>query len=303
MTTPSPDNNVDSFEVLRKRWLSRYMAVQSKTDTRVRTILVAAAEDANARVIALENNSTFSAGVRTAQLRLVMQTVKDVLTDVFKEITPVIADGQKAEALAAVDGMTETDRAYLEAAFKSTGAVDDFIASQKLQAKIQVMNAVNRITKSERTLSQNVYRSKALAQGWVQRDVTSGIARGASAKEIAKTVKKHIRPNTPGGVSYAALRLGRTELNNAFHATAIELSKDRPWVQGMEWNLSAVHQSDSRGVEVCETYSKRVFQVDNVPAKPHPQCRCFVVPVLESSETFIQNLTAGQYRAWIDQAA
>lgn len=303
MTTPNMDDNAESFEVLRKRWLSRYMGVQSRTDTRIRTILVEAAEDANARVIALENNSTFSAGVRTAQLRLVMREVKDILNDVFKQFTPIILAGQKSEAEAAVDGLTETDRQYLEAAFQNAGAVRDFIDSQKLQAKIQVINAVNRITKSERPLSQRVYRTKALAQGWVQRDVTSGIARGASAKEIAKTVRKHIRPNTPGGVSYAALRLGRTELNNAFHATAIELSQDRPWIQGMEWNLSAVHQSDSRGVEVCETYAKRVFEVDKVPAKPHPQCRCFVVPVLEPVSIFIQNLTAGQYRAWIDKAA
>jgi hypothetical protein len=279
------------------------MTVQSKLDTRVRTILVEAAEDANERVIALESNSTFSAGVRTAQLRLVMQTVKDILNDVFKEMIPLISDGQKAEAVAAVDGMTETDRDYLNAAFQTSGDVNGFIESQKLQAKIQVVNAVNRITKSERPLSLRVYRSKALAQGWVQRDVTSGIARGASAKEIAQTVRKHIRPNTPGGVSYAALRLGRTELNNAFHATAIELSKDRPWIQAMEWNLSAVHQSDPLGVEICETYAKKVFEVDKVPAKPHPQCRCFVVPVLEPVNVFIQNLTAGQYRAWIEKAA
>ena len=303
MTAPTPDNNDESFEVLRKRWLSRYMKIQTKADTRIRTILVEAAEDANARVIALESNSTFSAGVRTAQLRLVMREVKDVLNDLFKDILPVIVEGQKDEAVAAVDGLTETDRDYLNAAFQSSGEVNGFIEAQKFQAKIQLVNAINRITTSERPLSQRVYRTKALAQGWVQREVTSGIARGASAKEIAAAVRKFIRPNTPGGVSYAALRLGRTELNNAFHATSIALSQDRPWIQAMQWNLSAVHKSDPARVEICEVYAKRVFGVDQVPAKPHPQCRCFVVPVLEPVDVFIRNLTAGQYRAWIDKAA
>lgn len=303
MTRPLPHDNTDSYEILRKRWLTRYMKIQTQTDSRIRTILVAAAEDADARVTALEKNSSFSAGVRSAQLRLVMSTIKGILNDVFGEITPLILNGQKAEAIAAVDGLTETDLQYLEAAFQSNGAVHDFIASQKFQAKIQLINAVNSVTKQKHNLSQRVYRSQALSQQWVRRDVTSGIARGESAKEIAKVVRKHIRPNTPGGVSYAALRLARTELNNAFHATAITFSQDRPWIKGMQWHLSAVHQHDGGRVEICESYANQIFDVDNVPAKPHPQCRCFVAPVLEPVDVFIRNLTAGQYRDWINNAA
>lgn len=303
MTRPIPNDNTDSFEVLRKRWLSRYMNIQSRTDTRIRTVLLEASEDAAKTVSALEKNSTFSAGVRTAQIRLVMKEIKDILSGVFDEITPLILNGQKQEAEAAIDGLTETDRDYLESAFESLGEVNGFIDSQKLQAKIQIVNAINRITKSEIPLSRRVYRTEALARQWIQRDVTSGIARGAGAKEIAAIVRKHIRPNTPGGTSYAALRLGRTELNNAFHATAITFAQDRPWIQGMEWFLSSVHEFDPQRVEVCETYANQIFEVNNVPAKPHPQCRCFVAPVLEPVDVFIRNLTAGQYRDWIDNAA
>jgi hypothetical protein len=279
------------------------MNIQSKTDTRIRTILLESSEDAAKTVSALEKNSTFSAGVRTAQIRLVMKEIKDILSGVFDEITPVIRNGQKQEAEAAIDGLTETDRDYLESALQNSVSVSDFVDSQKLQAKIQVINAINRVTKSDRPLSARVYRTQALAQRWVQRDVTTGIARGSSAKEIAAIVRKHIRPNTPGGVSYAALRLGRTELNNAFHSTAITFAQDRPWIQGMEWFLSSVHEFDPQRVEVCETYSGQIFPVTNVPSKPHPQCRCFVAPVLESSDVFIRNLTAGQYRDWINNAA
>ena len=303
MTSPSPFNNQENFDVLRKRWLSRYMKVQTQTDTHIRTILVGIAEGANEQVIALEKNSTFSAGVRTAQLRLVMQIVKEVLNDLFNGITPVIRDGQKAEALAAVDGLTETDRDYLDKVFANTGSVRDFIDSQKLQAQIQVANAINRVTKSDIPLSKRVYRTQALAKRWVQRDVTIEIAKGSSAKEIAKVVRKHIRPNTPGGVSYAALRLGRTELNNAFHATAISLSQDRPWITGMSWHLSSRHEIDPNNIEICEHYASKIFEVSAVPKKPHPQCRCFVAPVIEPIDVFTTNLTAGRYRDWIEHAA
>lgn len=279
------------------------MGIQTKTDTRIRTILVDAAEDAAQTVTALQTNSTFSAGVRSAQLRLTMKEIKDVLSGLFDELAPVIRNGQKQEAEAAIDGLTETDRDYLEAAFQNSVSASDFVRAQKFQAQLQVVNAINRVTKSDRPLSARVYRTKALAQRWVQRDVTIEIAKGSSAKEIAGVVRKHIRPNTPGGVSYAALRLGRTELNNAFHATAITFSQDRPWIQGMEWHLSAVHQHDEGRVEVCETYAGQIFDVNSVPAKPHPQCRCFVAPILEPPDVFIRNLTAGQYRDWIDNAA
>lgn len=303
MTSPNPHNNRDDFDILRKRWLSRYMRVQSQVDTRVRTMLVETAEDASEQVIALENNSTFSAGVRTAQLRLTMQIIKEVLSDLFDGITPVIREGQKKEAVAAIDGLTETDRDYLDKVFKNTGAVSGFLDSQKVQAQLQVINAVNRMTKSDIPLSKRVYRTKALSQRWVQREVTLEIAKGSSAKQIAKVVRKNIRPNTPGGVSYAALRLGRTELNNAFHATAVDFSQDRPWITGMSWHLSARHEIDPNNVEICEQYAGKIFEVLAVPKKPHPQCRCFVAPVIEPIDVFTTNLTAGRYRDWIEHAA
>ena len=279
------------------------MGVQTKTDSNIRKILVQASEDAEKKVSALEKNSTFSAGVRTAQIRLVMKEIKDILNGTFQEIQSTIAEGQRQAASAAIDGLTETDKKYLESALLETGAVLDFIASQKLQAKIQVINSINSVTKNPHSLSQRVYRTRALAQNWVQRDVANGIARGDSAKQIAAVVRKHIRPNTPGGVSYAALRLGRTEVNNAFHATSIEFSKDRPWIKGMQWHLSAVHEVDPNQTEICERYANQIFDVDNVPGKPHPQCRCFVAPVMEPVDVFIRNLTAGQYRDWIANAA
>lgn len=303
MTRPTPNDDLESFDVLRKRWLARYMRIQSQTDTRIRTVLVESAESANDQVSALKSNSTFSAGVRTAQLRLTMSIIKDILDDLFDGITPLIRSGQKSEAKAAAEALSETDRKYLEDAFQNNSDVNGFIDSQKFQAQIQVVNALNRVTKSDRPLSQRVYRTKSLAKKWVQRDVTIEIAKGSSAKEIAKVVRKHIRPNTPGGVSYAALRLGRTELNNAFHSTAITLSQERPWITGMQWHLSSVHIYDPQRVEICETYHQQIFDMNNVPPKPHPQCRCFVTPVLESPDVFIRNLTAGQYRDWIKNNA
>ena len=153
-------------------------------------------------------------------------------------------------------------------------------------------------------MSSRVYQTKALANHWVDKLVTTSIMRGDSAQQIANAVKTSIKPDTPGGVSYAAMRLGRTELNNAFHATSITLAQDRPWIESMAWNLSATHEFASTSKpEICETYAAKVWHVDQVPAKPHPQCRCFVTPQLEAWETFVRHLTAGQYRSWEQENA
>lgn len=300
----SPGYVQDDPAELRRRWLNRYIRVQAKTDTRVRTILIEGAEDAYKEIEKLQSSTSFSAGVKRAQLRMVMEQVRSVLNDVFGQFIPIINDGSKQAASVAVDAFTETDRQYLEAAFAKTGNVSEFVEGQRRTAMLGVANAVSRISRSEQPLSGRVYQTRYLASQWVQRQVNSGILRNASAQEIAKTVRKSIRPSTAGGVSYASLRLARTELNNAFHATSIALSEDRPWVEGMAWNLSKVHEHNNGDIpEICEIYAKQTFRVDQVPKKPHPQCRCFVTPQLEPLDVFVRHLTAGQYKDWISNAA
>lgn len=303
MTGPNPGFEYLDPEEMRKTWLGRYLRMQARQDTKLRTILLDSAKHAQTEVSALETNSTFSAGVRTAQIRLLMTVVKEITNDLFREIKPVLSDGQRDAASGAVDSFRDTDRAYLEAAFRESGNVRDFVEGQRQQARVQVANAVSKLYGFEFPLSGRVYRTRSLANRWVQNTVTRQILVGASAREIAKSVSRSIRADVPGGVGYAALRLGRTELNNAFHTTSVNLAKDRPWVEGMLWNLSSTHEIDPTKPEICETYSGRVFDVENVPKKPHPQCRCYTTPQLEAYETFIRHLTAGQYRSWITDAA
>lgn len=303
MTTPGPNDMTLNPDEMRRVWLDRYLRNQAQFDARMRTILVQAAEDAQSEIASLAKNSTFSAGVRTAQLKIVMGEIKAVLNDTYREFIPVISDGQRKTAVVAVGSFADTDRAYLSAAFAASGAVNDFIAGQRTQAQIGVANAATRFSHTDIPLSGRVYRSRILATRWIQNTVTTAIARGSSAQQIANAIRSSIRPNVTGGVGYAALRLGRTELNNAFHATTVNLAKDRPWVEGMLWNLSSTHEVDPGKTEVCERYAGRVFSVDDVPIKPHPQCRCYATPQLEAFESFITHLTAGQYRSWISDAA
>jgi SPP1 gp7 family putative phage head morphogenesis protein len=298
MTAPTDDSTGASQGALLKRWLNRYMTVQAKYDSQIKSLLKDGANDAQQRISVLDSKLTFSAGVQSAQQRMVLAAIKPTYRILFKEIIPIIQRGQKDEAGAASDGLTETDLQYLRAALAATTDIESFIKSERQRAEIGVIHALSRITKSKQPLSARVYRTQALANNWIYRVINSSILRGDSAKQIATQVKSNISPDTPGGTSYAALRLGRTELNNAFHATAITLSQDRPWITGMQWNTSRVHEDDP--TEICTRLNGQIFTLDQVPAKPHPQCRCYVAPTLESATAFSNHLSAGTYRDWIE---
>jgi SPP1 gp7 family putative phage head morphogenesis protein len=213
----------------------------------------------------------------------------------------VISSGQKDEAGAAFDALTETDINYIRAAVSETFNLNSYLKSARQSALNSVTHSISRITKSEQPLSTRVYRTESLANRWISNLINNSLARGDSAKDLAKKVRSSIIPTTPGGTSYAALRLGRTELNNAFHATSITMAQTRPWVTGMRWRVSDTHENDP--TEICTQLAGRLFPVDQVPPKPHPQCRCYVASEIESLEVFKQNLTAGFYRDWISDVA
>lgn len=285
-------------------WQTSYLNLQGKLDTRLRTILIAAAKDAQTSIDALDRKSTFSAGVRSAQLRLLVAEIEPILKGLFDDAGNIITNSQKDAAISASKSMSKQDADYLAAAFSQSGhTVAAFNAGVQQSARLGIKAAISSITKSDYDLSSTVYGTRALANKWLKNQVTILVLRGESATTIARAVRSSILPNTPGGVAYAARRLGRTELNNAFHATAVDLYKDRPWIEGVDWNLSKTHTHDPTKTEVCEQYAKKKWSVDNTPAKPHPQCRCYVTPRLVSNAEFNRNLTAGKYRSWIDEAA
>ena len=100
-----------------------------------------------------------------------------------------------------------------------------------------------------------------------------------------KKWRQFFRDHPPGkGVYRSAwknvLRLLRTETNRAFRLGLIKYAKDRTWVQGIKWELSAAHPED----DICDYIAADdlyglgagVYPPDNVPVVPHPHCICYL---------------------------
>jgi hypothetical protein len=117
-------------------------------------------------------------------------------------------------------------------------------------------------------------------------------------------VYQYVSPTTPGGESYAAMRLARTEINNAFHERQLA-GANRPGVTGVQWNLSGSH----RVPDQCNLFAQRdshnkgpgVFPVGKVPDKPHPQCFCFLTYVTMKPAEFKRALEQGDFDDELDR--
>lgn len=152
-------------------------------------------------------------------------------------------------------------------------------------------------------LSPRVWKWEAWSNGQVQRKLSESFARGLSSRDIAREVRRFVDPTTPGGASYAAKRLGRTEVANAFHQQTIKDYLGNPFVTGLKWNLSRSHPR----LDPCDTLARNhsarrpagVYVVAEVPAKPHPQCMCHVSPVVPSEEEFRDRYLEGEMNGYL----
>lgn len=274
--------------------LLRFLKAQQLTDDEIRRILRDAARESR-RIINVSGN--FSGSVRAAQIELAQEQLK---------MWRYVGDATKVGIGDAVDASGDAMSLLTEVLMNSVGGSTAYWRHSMLtQARQGIQSLISR-KENGISLSERVYKNQALSSGRIDRLVNTGLSLGKSAREIAKDVYTFIDPLTPGGASYAAMRLGRTELNNAFHATSIRLTKDMPWVTGQKWNLSGSHPKP----DVCNDYASGthfrggdpgVFKAGDVPGKPHPQCLCYLTAVTLSEKEFDKQFHAGKFDDYIER--
>ncbi len=259
--------------------LRRYLRTQQQSDAELRRVLERAARDARAQIRRLPKGS-----IRRAQLERVLKKIKRAQalmwqTDVLGIVVSGREDAVKA-AQAAADALTRElwsrvperqaeslDRAFRVSAGEGVGT-----------------------RREQRQLSTRVVGSGQLVQRRLDTLIRSALVRQLTADELAREVYQFISPTVPGGASYAAMRIARSEINNAFHQQQIEQGR-RPGVKAIEWNLSGSHKVPDE----CNRLSGKKFQPDKVPDKPHPQCFCYLTYVMDDPDDFLAALESGAF--------
>lgn len=271
-----------------------YLRTQQEFDSAMIRLLEQTARDIQRRIRLLQIQEGIGAEVRVAQLRVTLAAVHDEIRRLWRPgVTDVTLAGQRAAAEAAV-GALETLSRVVYASLPER-ASEALVAGLRASATSGIDALYARVP---RALSERVYRNGTVANGIIDDLVKRGLAQGLSARELAQTVYRFVSPSTPGGVSYAAMRLARTEINNAFHEMQKKVG-EFPGVQGIKWNLSRSHPKP----DVCNIYAERdharlgkgVFRVGQVPPKPHPHCFCFLTYVTMTTAQFASELERGTF--------
>lgn len=264
----------------KANWLARYLTVEQQADREVFDALVSATKSIDGELLKLKGIGTKTAAVRRLQLSLTRRELRKQITGLYGDVASITKGARAKAAEAAVDATLAHESRTLARLFRTKTQRSSYGTSLRATARRNIEATVTRVLHTARPLSRNVYKARALSTGMVDKAINDALARGDSAENLAKSIHHLIDPNTPGGVSYAAKRLARTEINNAFHAQAIRDAQENPIVTHMRWHLSETHKSYPG--DPCEDYALQgLFPKDAVPDKPHPNCRCFVTPEIE----------------------
>lgn len=268
-----------------------YRKLQATTEAELRRILEATAKAIQRRIERLPVG--IGGQVRAAQLRVTLAAIHGLLTTMWVgRINPLLARSISDSLKASEDAIEALERvAY--------AALPDRVA-ETLVAGLRAAGASglkSDAARRARALSSRVYHQRALDDGRVVQIIRQGLTAGLSAKELAADVYKYVSPTTPGGASYAAMRLARTEINNAFHERQI-LGATRPGVESVKWNLSGSHPTPDE----CNVLAAAgPYPVDDVPEKPHPNCFCYLTYNMMSPAKFKRKLENGDFDKELDR--
>lgn len=153
----------------------------------------------------------------------------------------------------------------------------------------------DRIWKQDKILRQNLHSM-----------IEQCVNQGLSAVEFSRAVEQYLlKPGsawttkiTPsktgrGSIKYNALRLARTETNNAYRLAHSLGAQNSSIVKGIKWNLSRSHPEE----DICDTWATQdlyslgpgVYPPDKLPPG-HPNCLCYLTDVLKQGEELIKAL-------------
>lgn len=298
MTQPMPDP---------RDWLRKHLRTMREADRQVLAAIEQARRDINKMLREVEGRPGVGAAVRQEQLQLIKRNLMREQSKLWRKIGE-ITRARRLESAANAIQLTQAIDTVLLVRFggiRGGAKIAQVIANAELDAAERAMDRlIARVNgDSYVPLSQRVYRSEVSINGTINRKINSFIARGLSAREAALELRQYINPNTPGGIRYAAMRLSRTEINNAAHAVTIEAARDKPWVEGMQWRLSSSHPKP----DICDQLARGgpkgngLYPVGSTPSKPHPHCFCYVTPTTVSEKDFINSLVGGKYDDYLDR--
>jgi len=266
------------------------------THRQMSRLLKDAAREAEKMVAKNLARNTFSGRVTAAQLKAAIAGIGPMSTELWTGVGKITTAGMHQAGAMAADQALDLD---LMMGVPGQGILQ-YAHAIHYDAAQAVEDVISRRT-SGHTLAERIYAHGKVSTKKVGDIVERNLVLQRSAKDIAREVRDHFHPGVPGGTSFAAMRVGRSEINNAHHDTTRRLGAKKPWVLGMKWNLSGSHPRPDECndyAEHSEGMGKGVWS--DPPGKPHPMCFCYLTHFTEDPQAFMNNLATGQYDGYLE---
>lgn len=282
--------------------LRDYLLIQQQFDRALAKQLVAAANEASKAILAMAGDPAVGIATRRAQMQILKKELYRQAEELWPGIGKTVEGGMHSAAAGAAAGTNYLNGVLLNSVGGRIPALEQAMLEQaKHTTDLLIARGANGIP-----LAESVYGAQNLANKSVDKVLANGLLLGLSAAEIAKSVSHLIRPDVKGGISYSAMRLGRTEINNAFHTVQQTSRQEEPWTTGFKWNLSGSHPKPDECNEYADEVhvkggDKGVYAKGDVPGKPHPNCLCFLTPEQVGDDEFIDAFLQGKYSGYIDK--
>ena len=285
MAIPKPDP---------KDWLIANSQELAVTDRQVLEMLRDAYRNVNDILASLPKGKS---EIRRSQLEQSRARLLAQQAEVFQRLGLIVEARRAKAASRAARLSAASDYALLR--LVGRGSVGQALYEGALQTSQAAIDAaMARMRLSTTPLSQRVYRTGVWMGDRLGKLINASLASGLNAQEFARRARDWFNPNTPGGVRYAALRLARTEINNAFHSMAAERFAAKPWITKVDWNLSRSHPKP----DICNEYEKKgPYPKSRIPARPHPQCMCYITEQEINEDRFISRFLAGDFDDYLDR--
>ena len=148
-------------------------------------------------------------------------------------------------------------------------------------------------------LSQKLWNQSASYKEEMEFCLSSAIEKGTSAVKLSKRLSKYLndfpslkkdykekygKAVTCQDCEYRSIRLARSEINMAYRKAEQERWKQFDFVLGYEVKLSGSHPQE----DICDSMQGK-YPKDFVFMGWHPNCMCYVIPVLKTEDQFWGN--------------
>lgn len=215
--------------------------------------------------------------------------IKDELFDAYLKVSsekPLISDFYRYNNLQKIEkqitdsimqlGSKELD--YTKQSLQQATLIGSQAAHNVLNTNVLNKSAIDEIIKRswhDANFSDRIWKNKLQLINSLKSELTNGIIQGKSIYSVANDVDNRINVGRS-----QTQRLVRTEYMHALNQGQIESYRSKGYAK-LKW----VATMDSKTSEICRKRNGKEYDIDDLPDIPaHPNCRCTLVPVINTAE-------------------